>query len=177
LGSLKLTTAGFYRINGDTTQLQGVNPDIVIPSTLDVVEIGEEYLPNVLSMNEIQKAQYRTQSDLAGVIEELRKRSTARLDVDIKYESYQALISRLKERNKLVELPLSYDQRMALARADRELTEMQREQFGIKDEEDLSAEKDDVKEQEEKDENDLILNETLRILTDLVTLGYRPNPS
>ena len=36
-GSLKLTTAGFYRINGGSTQLRGVTPDIVIPSYLDVM--------------------------------------------------------------------------------------------------------------------------------------------
>ena len=38
-GSLKLTTAGFYRINGGSTQLRGVEPDIVIPSLLDVMEV------------------------------------------------------------------------------------------------------------------------------------------
>ena len=39
-GSLKLTTAGFYRINGKSTQLNGVTPDIIIPSYLDVMGLG-----------------------------------------------------------------------------------------------------------------------------------------
>ena len=41
LGALKLTTASFYRIAGGSTQLRGVTPDIVVPSTLDSMEVGE----------------------------------------------------------------------------------------------------------------------------------------
>jgi len=41
LGSVKLTTQKFYRINGDATQLKGVVPDIILPDVLDEMEIGE----------------------------------------------------------------------------------------------------------------------------------------
>ncbi|MGA0333372.1 MAG: S41 family peptidase, partial [Kiritimatiellia bacterium] len=48
MGALKVTTAGFYRVDGRSTQLKGVSPDIVIRSPTDVMELGEEYLTNVL---------------------------------------------------------------------------------------------------------------------------------
>lgn len=41
LGSLKLTTQKFYRINGGTTQLEGVVPDIVFPDLYRYIETGE----------------------------------------------------------------------------------------------------------------------------------------
>jgi len=174
LGSLKLTTAGFYRVNGDTTQLQGMSPDIIIPSALDVMEIGEEFLPNVLNMNEIQRARYRQQDDLTHVIDALRTRSSERLDENEKYVAYQDLLRRLEERNKMEVLPLNFEARKALVRADRQLSKLQREQLGLdEDKEDLS----DEEAEELADANDLILNETLRILADWVHLGYRPNPS
>ena len=41
MGSIKVTTASYYRINGKSTQLRGVTPDIVILSPFDYMEFGE----------------------------------------------------------------------------------------------------------------------------------------
>ena len=57
-GALKLTIQTFYRINGDSTQRDGVVPDIVLPSMLDIAEIGEASLPNALKVDPIPPAQY-----------------------------------------------------------------------------------------------------------------------
>ena len=35
IGAVKLTMEKFYRVNGDSTQLKGVTPDITIPDALD----------------------------------------------------------------------------------------------------------------------------------------------
>lgn len=57
-GALKLTIQTFYRINGDSTQRDGVVPDIVLPSMLDIADIGEASLPNALKVDPIPPAQY-----------------------------------------------------------------------------------------------------------------------
>ena len=57
-GALKLTIQTFYRVNGDSTQRDGVVPDIVLPSMLDIADIGEASLPNALKVDPIPPAQY-----------------------------------------------------------------------------------------------------------------------
>jgi carboxyl-terminal processing protease len=58
LGSIKLTTQKFYRINGGTTQLQGVVPDIIIPDDYTYLEIGEKEEDFPLGWDEIAPATY-----------------------------------------------------------------------------------------------------------------------
>ena len=47
-GSIKVTTARFYRINGRSTQVEGVPADIHLPSLLDSLDIGEDKLVDVV---------------------------------------------------------------------------------------------------------------------------------
>jgi carboxyl-terminal processing protease len=58
LGALKITTDKFYRINGGSTQLEGVKSDIVFPSRYNSVEIGEKDQPNPLKWDRISPANY-----------------------------------------------------------------------------------------------------------------------
>ena len=58
-GALKLTIQTFYRINGYSTQRDGVVSDIVLPSMLDVADIGEASLPNALEVDPIQPSKYK----------------------------------------------------------------------------------------------------------------------
>ncbi|MCB9234148.1 MAG: carboxy terminal-processing peptidase [Bacteroidia bacterium] len=53
LGSVKLTTQKFYRINGGSTQLKGVASDIVIPDIFSKLEVGEKELEHVMPWDEI----------------------------------------------------------------------------------------------------------------------------
>ena len=78
-GSLKLTTAGFYRINGGSTQLKGVTPDIVIPSYLDVMDLGEDSLKHALPWDTIRPAMYRTANGLAELVPLLAEQSKERI--------------------------------------------------------------------------------------------------
>ena len=55
-GTVKVTLQKFYRPSGDSTQLQGVKSDIVLPSLLDGMEIGEAFLENKLEFDKIRKA-------------------------------------------------------------------------------------------------------------------------
>ena len=58
LGFIKLTTDKFYRISGESTQLEGVKSDIVLPNRYSYVDIGERDLENPLSWDQINSANY-----------------------------------------------------------------------------------------------------------------------
>ncbi len=60
LGTLKLTLQKFYRINGGTTQLKGVTPDVVLPSRYELFKGREKDNPTALSWDEISRAKYKT---------------------------------------------------------------------------------------------------------------------
>jgi carboxyl-terminal processing protease len=58
LGTIKLTLQKFYRINGGSTQLKGVTPNIIIPDPYEYLEYREKDNPDALPWDEIQKANY-----------------------------------------------------------------------------------------------------------------------
>ena len=58
LGSLKITTDKFYRVNGGSTQLEGVKSDLIFPNRYSYIDIGEKDLENPLSWDKIDPAKY-----------------------------------------------------------------------------------------------------------------------
>ncbi|EST59057.1 carboxy-terminal protease [Proteus hauseri ZMd44] len=58
LGSVQYTIQKFYRINGGSTQLKGVTPDLLLPS-FDSVEMGESFEDNALPWDSISPASYQ----------------------------------------------------------------------------------------------------------------------
>ena len=67
-GSLKITTASFYRIAGGSTQLKGVTPDIIIPSPFDALEIGEDTLPHALDWTSVGRAWFRRDRKISTMV-------------------------------------------------------------------------------------------------------------
>lgn len=59
LGALKLTTQKFYRINGGSTQLEGVKSDVIAPDRYSYIEIGERDEDYPLAYDEIPAADYK----------------------------------------------------------------------------------------------------------------------
>jgi carboxyl-terminal processing protease len=57
-GEVKVTIQKFYRINGGTTQLHGVIPDVIVPDPYDLVERGEKELDFHLDFDQIPAAKY-----------------------------------------------------------------------------------------------------------------------
>ena len=55
-GVLKPTIQKFYRVAGSSTQLKGVESDIVLPSIIDALEVGEEYLDHAMAHDNIRRA-------------------------------------------------------------------------------------------------------------------------
>lgn len=58
IGSLKITMQKFYRVNGGSTQLRGVTPDIVLPDPYRYIDIGERRDKSALAWDEIRPANY-----------------------------------------------------------------------------------------------------------------------
>lgn len=58
LGSLKMTIQKFYRINGGSTQLKGVAPDIVVPTKYAYLKVGEKDEKSPMSWDQIQPVSY-----------------------------------------------------------------------------------------------------------------------
>ncbi len=58
LGALKMTIQKFYRINGGSTQLEGVHSDIKLPSRFSYMNIGERDLDNALKFDKVPEANY-----------------------------------------------------------------------------------------------------------------------
>jgi carboxyl-terminal processing protease len=59
MGSLKLTTQKFYRVNGGSTQLEGVKSDIVMADRYSYIDIGEKDYDNPLPYDKIEPANYK----------------------------------------------------------------------------------------------------------------------
>jgi carboxyl-terminal processing protease len=57
-GALKLTFEKFYRINGNSTQLKGVTPDIVLPDQYEYIKFREKDQPSALKWDQIPKSDY-----------------------------------------------------------------------------------------------------------------------
>jgi len=58
LGALKTTTQKFYRINGGSTQLEGVSSDIVMPDRYAYLKMGERDVDNAMPWDKIDPATY-----------------------------------------------------------------------------------------------------------------------
>ena len=70
LGTLKLTLQKFYRIDGGSTQLRGVTPDVIVPDNYEFYKFREKDNPDALPWDEIKKAtfnQWNSGYDLKGV--------------------------------------------------------------------------------------------------------------
>ncbi len=95
LGSVKITTSKFYRINGSTTQLKGVIPDIILPDQYKYLDIGEKDEDYPLAFDEIKKATYDTWNR-APEMNKIREYSTKRVDKSEAFKLIEQYAKRLK---------------------------------------------------------------------------------
>jgi carboxyl-terminal processing protease len=98
-GALKLTIQKFYRVAGGSTQLHGVSSDIVLPTLTDLPEYGEGALKNCLPYDEVPKAKYTKWTDSHSLfIDELKRRSTARVEGDPEFHYVMEDMERLRHK-------------------------------------------------------------------------------
>jgi carboxyl-terminal processing protease len=156
-GQLKVTTANYYRISGISTQLRGVRPDIVIPSVFDTMDLGEDRLPNAMPWTCVSALPYKPVWDLGKWLPTLRSRSAERLARNSRYIAFCQLVQHARELNERTAVPLEKKARTQLALAEREIQKMLSEEIKATD--------------ETKGKDDLLLDESLRILADLVDVS------
>jgi len=162
-GSIKLTTASFYRINGASTQIKGVASDIVIPSLLEGLDIGEDKLPGALPCSQIDAASYIPVSDMAKFVPELRRKSAERLAQNQRYTKYCALVRHIKELYERKEVSLEMSARRKQMETEKEIRKI---------EEDELAEEDADKPKKSKEDDNVVFEEAINILVDLIdTVG------
>lgn len=183
-GELKMTVAQFFRINGGTTQLRGVTPDINFPTASDTEGFGESSYDNALPWLQIDAADYQPAGNLTDLIPLLQVRHETRV---AKNKGFQYLLEDITEfknlrKASLISLNLA-DRRKE--RSGREAREKLREkdsdahtanikQAAPRDdglqasERSLSAEL--AAEKAQKNAKDVLLDEAVHILGDEVDL-------
>jgi carboxyl-terminal processing protease len=96
-GEVKMTIAQFFRINGGSTQLRGVTPDISFPLTVDATEFGESSYDNSLPWTSISPAHYQAVADLKPIVPMLAERHTARVANNTEWQAFAAEIADARE--------------------------------------------------------------------------------
>lgn len=191
LGELKYTRAQFFRINGGTTQLRGVVPDIGFPSLSDMEDFGEASFDNALPWSQIKPADYKVEGDLTELLPVLQGRHAARVKNDREFQNLEEDIAEAKALRKKNLISLNEAERRKEREAEEAKTKA-REKFAengktaaekqaIVDKN--NAMKDDglqanernltvelAAEKAQKDAKDVLLNEAAHILGDEVEL-------
>ena len=177
-GELKLTIAQFFRVNGGTTQLRGVTPDISLPGLSDLKSFGEASYDNALPWIQIKPANYAPAGNIMALLPKLQSLHDARVRNDREFQSFVEGIAELKaQRDKgVISLNLTERRNELAAQATRLKARAQINDgldFGEDDglqanERSLSA--DVAIENARKNAKDVLLNEAAAILADKADL-------
>ncbi len=166
-GSVKVTTARFYRINGSSTQEKGVESDICLPSSLDErTDIGENNLPNALPWTMIEPLEYEKIWNMPDYVQQLKALSDARLKDSPEYARRMEVVKLCRESSERRTVSLERNARRKMMREDRDVFAAADELDELDDDDSESG--DDKKKDEKKD--DFVLKESFNILSDLVRL-------
>jgi carboxyl-terminal processing protease len=135
MGALKMTTQKFYRVNGGSTQLEGVKSDVVMPDRYSYIDIGERDYSNPLPYDKIDAAKYDIWDGYIDYDETIKK-SNARMaqneqlkliddnakwikerrdekDVNLNYKDYSAEIELRKQETKRFDAIDTYDNHLS----------------------------------------------------------------
>jgi len=100
LGALKTTTQKFYRINGGSTQLDGVSSDVVMPDRYTYLKMGERDVDNAMPWDKIDPAVYNVwnkTTNFEKAILESKKRIAQSSDFKLIEENAKWIDARSKE--------------------------------------------------------------------------------
>ena len=155
-GAMKYTMAKFYRSTGASTQQKGISPDIIFPSFLDYMEIGETHLKHVMPWDEIEPLEIVKVIDVNPFTAEIRSRSERRLQNNERFQKMIADTRRYGEKKTQETISLNKTKRLALREEDEYWTSRSKSFFGKNDktiehkEEDKQKGKQDEITQEDK---------------------------
>ena len=187
LGELKLTLQKFYRVNGGSTQLKGVIPDINLPDNQQFIDSGEKDLDYPMEWTEISPVPH-TQNviDLTNVMETLKKNSEERIKASPQFSKVIANAMRIKEFQEETVVPLQLDQYRAIDMAREQESNDFKKAFvkidGLKPE-NLAMDVPTIQADSSKIgrnqawfdsmQKDIYIEETLHIMKDLVTMSHK----
>jgi len=179
-GELKLTLAKFYRVSGQSTQHQGVLPDIDYPSIIDTKEIGESALPEAMPWDTIRPVVKPAADPFRPFLAQLKAQHEARSDKDAEFTYIR---DRLALTQKLMnEKTVSLNEQERRARHDQieakqlALENTRRKAKGEEPLKELKKEDEDAlptEDENTKPEDDAYLAETGRILIDYLSASTK----
>ena len=178
LGSVKITTQKFYRINGGATQLRGVTPDIILPDPYSLLDQGEKEQDYPMAWDEIAPAHYQALKPAYNV-EKLKKQSDERRKSNSNFDILEQAAKRYKKQKDSTIVSLNFDKFIAEQKRykaeSKKMEELDKEIPGMEVialKADAIPESDTVKVKKAKDwyksiKKDIYLNETLNIMGDM----------
>lgn len=113
MGELKMTIAEFFRINGGSTQLKGVTPDIQFPKNGDEKDFGESTYDNALPWTQIAPASYKPVADLKAYLPQLEKLHDARVATSPAWKLMLDQLAQYKKMRDQTTISLNLAQRQA----------------------------------------------------------------
>ena len=136
-GALKLTINQFYRVNGDSTQNTGVKSDIVLPSLIDHMDVGEASLDNALAFNRIDPAEYDRLAYVNNdVISRLQNASQKRVAANDDFKKLEGDIAKYVDRKNRKTISLNESKLKAERDADRSGDDKKKEEGDDEEEDD-----------------------------------------
>ncbi|MEM7408487.1 MAG: carboxy terminal-processing peptidase [Pseudomonadota bacterium] len=166
LGQLKMTTAQFFRVNGESTQHRGVTPDIVFPTAFDAADQGERALENAVPWSQTRPAAYDPSPDNSSLLARLIQEHKARVGAD---PGFQFLVAEATTRKSLREQKsVSLNENKRKAERDRLESEQLARENRFRVSRGLKPRDPDSDEEVEDLEGDILLEEAARIVRDMV---------
>ncbi len=111
-GALKVTIRKFYRANGESTQLRGMTPDVILPSVANELEVGEGMHEFPMPWDTIETAEFNDLNRVRPLLPELRRRSEARIATDPDWGYVREDITLYREAQADKSVSLNYEQRL-----------------------------------------------------------------
>ncbi|AIY39398.1 tail-specific protease [Collimonas arenae] len=178
-GELKMTIAQFFRINGGTTQLRGVTPDVALPGFSDTENFGESSYDNALPWSQVKPAEYVQRGDVKDMIPVLQSRHEARVDKDKDFQRFVEDVNEINTQRKKRSISLNEaDRRAEMAQQEARQKARKASDIGNKDALDADTQDDGLQanerslsadlaaEKKQKSAKDVLLNEAAYILGD-----------
>jgi carboxyl-terminal processing protease len=130
LGTVKLTMQKFYRVNGGSTQLRGVVPDIILPDSRSLLETGERQQTGPLPWTEIDPAEYGQDVYQIPFMETLRERSNNRVADNPVFMKIIDNAKRFKRQRDQNTYPLNLSAYRDMTEANKKEAEQYKDLFG-----------------------------------------------
>ena len=169
-GSMKITTARFYRINGSSTQVRGIASDIRLPSAFDErTDVGEDNLPNALPWSRIEPASYDAIWNMQDFVPRLKELSAARVQASPEWTRRLQVVKLCRDLSERRTAPLERAARKKMMKEERAILD-EVDDVGDEDEDEATAEPTDEEDAAAARKRDIVLTEALNVLGDLARL-------